>query len=435
MHVHYRQIHVESDPGSAIPDLSEAFAGQRGGLCGAAVPGVLWLITGLHTGNVGFVVEVHDEDPPLDPIWEDVVEVSFRPVSERSSLVQWAGEAAWDLNLDQTDYRVRYCARGMDEGRELDTRVAGKPQADSYLLQFWPAPPCADRVVRQTSRNAAYWHRYARELPPPPTAEQRAETERLVRQAEEPAAEERSLHREQWEWGGRQPSEGLRGVGGNIRGLLRFDSDLVHALGAAGPEIQRAVAQLAARRACAAAGLTDVPWVTPALTALMQKHPLPPPFDDTARLWGYLRSDPQVPRRSVLEAIPPERPPYRPPTSPPAAGWRQVPDVNSGDGPGPQRLGQALGALVPTGPASQSTTPTAGVGQGAAVVVQTSGTPRGPERISQPHFALPAVLAAAESDPLKAALEAVWHAVNTYGEHYAELLEEIRSECVEQLEE
>ncbi|MDH6554884.1 hypothetical protein [Streptomyces sp. SAI-041] len=433
VHVHYSQIYVESDPDSAIPDLSEAFAGQRGGLCGAAVPGVLWLITGLHTGNVGFVVEVHDEDPPLDPIWEDVVEVSFRPMSERTSLVQWAGEAAWDLNLDQTDYRVRYCAQRMDEGRKLDTRVVGKPQADSYLLQFWPAPPRADRVVRQTSQNAAYWHRYARELPPPPTPEQRAETERLARQAEERAAEERRLHREQWEWGGQLPSEGLRGVGGNVRGLLRFDSDLVHALDAAGPEVQRTVASLAARRACAAAGLTDVPWVTQALTALTQKRPLPPPFDDTARLWENLRSDPQVPRRSVLEAIPPGRPPYRPPTPPAAAEWTWVPATDSENGSTLPGLGQALGALVPTGPASHGTTPTAGVGQGAAVVVHTSGTPRGPERISQPHFALPAVLAAAEPDPLKAALDAVWHAVNTYGEHYPELLEKIRSACVEQL--
>ncbi|WP_409467438.1 hypothetical protein [Streptomyces sp. HC307] len=435
VHVHYGQVYVESDPESANPDLSEAFAGQSGGLCGAAVPGVLWLITGLHTGNVGFVVEVHDEAPPLDPVWEDVVEVSFRPVSERTSLVQWAGEAAWDLDLARTDYRVRYCARGMDEGRELDTRVAGEPQADSYLLQFWPAQPRPDRVVRQTSRNAAYWHRYARELPPPPTPEQRAETERLARQAEERAAEERRLHRERREWGGRLPSEGLRGVGGNVRGLLRFDSDLVHALDAAGSEVQRAVASLAARRACEAAGLTDVPWVTQALTALTKRRPLSSPFDDAARLWETLRSDPRVPRRSVLEAIPPERPPYRPPTPPAATGWSWVPAAESGDNGRRRRgLGRALGALVPTAPAGDRPTPTGGVGHGAAVVVHASGNPRGPERISQPHFALPAVLAAAEPAPLRAALDAVWAAVNTYGERYPELLEEIRSACAEQVE-
>ncbi|MFJ5223925.1 hypothetical protein [Streptomyces sp. NPDC088400] len=434
VHVHYGQIYVESDPDSGIPGLSEAFAGQSGGLCGAAVPGVLWLITGLHTGNVGFVVEVHDEEPPLDPVWEDVVEVSFRPVSERTSLVQWAGEAAWDLDLARTDYRVRYCARGMDKGRERDTRVSGEPQVDSYLLQFWSAPPGPDRVVRQTSRNAASWHRHARELPPPPTPEQRAETERLARQAEERAAEERRLHREQWEWGGRLPSVRLRGVVGGVRGLLRFDSDLVHALDAEGPEVQRAVALLAARRACEAAGLIDVPWVTQAFTALEERRPLPPPFDDTARLWETLRSDPKVPTRSVLEAIPPERPPYRPPTPPPAAGWTWVPAEESRDnGRGRRGLGRALGRFVPTVPADERATAIGVVGHGAAVVVQATANPRGPVRISQPHFALPAVLAAAEPDPLKAALDAVCHAVNTYGGHYQELLEEIRSACAERV--
>lgn len=49
--VHYGQLYVESSENSA--DLHECFAGQRNGLCGAAVPGKLFLITGLHTGKVG----------------------------------------------------------------------------------------------------------------------------------------------------------------------------------------------------------------------------------------------------------------------------------------------------------------------------------------------------------------------------------------------
>lgn len=76
--------------------------------------------------------------------------------------------------------------------------------------------------------------------------------------------------------------------------------------------------------------------------------------------------------------------------------------------------------------------PTGGAGHGAAAA-HASGTVRGPERISQLYFALPAVLAAAEPDSLKAALDAVWHAVGTYGEHYPELLEEIRSACADQV--
>ncbi|WP_245599334.1 hypothetical protein [Embleya scabrispora] len=54
-------------------------------------------------------------------------------------MAQWAAEAAWDLDLTRPDYRVRYCARGMDEGRQLSTGGAKDPQADSYLLQFRPA--------------------------------------------------------------------------------------------------------------------------------------------------------------------------------------------------------------------------------------------------------------------------------------------------------
>lgn len=272
VHVHCGQIYVESDPNGTIPDLSEAFAGQSGGLCGAAVPGVLWLITGLHTGNVGFLVEVHNEDPPPDPVWEDV-------------------------------------------------------------------------------------------------------------------------------------------------------------------EVQRAVASLAARRACEAAGLIGVSWVTQALTALTERRPLPPPFDDTDRMWETLHSHRQVPRRSVRKAVPPERPPYRPLTPPAAAGWTRLPAAGSGDNGVRRRgLGRALDAFVATMPAADSPVPTGSVGHGAAAV-HASGAPRGPERISQPHFALPAVLAAADPDPLKAALDAVWHAVGTYGERYPELLEEIRSACADQVEE
>ncbi|MFJ3673246.1 hypothetical protein ACIPSE_42980 [Streptomyces sp. NPDC090106] len=431
--MHYRQIYVESDPDMGTSGLSEAFAGQSGGLCGAAVPGELFLVTGLHTGSVGFVVEVHDEEPALDPVWEDVVEVSFQPVSDRTHLVQWAGEAAWDLHLDRTDYRVRYCAQGMDEGHELDTRVAGEPQTERYLLQFWPAPPGPDRVIRQTSQSAAYWHRFARELPPPPTPQQRAETERLARQTEERAAEERRLDAERWKWGGRLPSERLRGVGGNVQGLLRFDSDLVHTLDTAGSEVQRAAALLAARRACEAAGLTGVLWVDQALDALTRGHPLPPPFDDTDRMWAALGCDPQVPERSVPAAVPPEQPPYRPPTGPAEAGAVWIPAEGPEDSArSRQGLGRVLGALVAAAPAERLTSKRE-VRCGAVAAERVVGASRGPEQISQPYFALPAVLAAAEPDPLRASLDAVWHAVATFGEDYPELLEEIRSVCVDKV--
>ena len=77
--------------------------------------------------------------PPVDDGWEEVVEVSFAPRSARVALVEWAGTASWPLELERVDYRVRYCATGMEAGRARDTLLEGEPPLDRYLLQFWPA--------------------------------------------------------------------------------------------------------------------------------------------------------------------------------------------------------------------------------------------------------------------------------------------------------
>ncbi|WP_328491752.1 hypothetical protein OHS59_02675 [Streptomyces sp. NBC_00414] len=438
VYVHYSQIYVESDPDSFGPDLTEAFAGQTAGLCGAAIPGALWLSTGLHTGRVGFAVEVHDDAPPVDPVWEDVVEVSFHPVSERSTLMQWAAEDTWELDLAEISYRVRYCARGMDQGRNKDTRMSEEPQVDSYLLQLWPAPPGPDQVIRQTAEVAAYWHDYARKQPPPPTPEQRAEAERQAREAREKAERERLRAVEQWRWGGRLPSEALRTVGGNVRGLLRFDAALVHALDTAGPEVQRSVALLAARRACAAAGLDGLDWVAAALTALAERRPLPPPFDDSAHMWETLSRDPSVPARTVGEAVPPARPPFDAPAIPgspaavsrpaPRPKWVSRPPVTgpAATAPGsPARPGLTKVSELQVLPGLSQLPGPPVDGPVECIVSVTSGPPDPSLRMSQPHM----VTGAAEADPLQAALDAVYAAVATYGEDYQVLLDEVRAAC------
>ncbi|NUT91802.1 MAG: hypothetical protein HOY78_07195 [Saccharothrix sp.] len=160
--VHYGQLSVESDV-EIGGDMGECFGGQRNGLLGAAVPGALFLMTGLHTGEVGFTVELHDTEPPPTPEWEDVVEASFRPVGD-AALVGWAGEWSEDLDLAETDYRVRYCGLGMDRENAGEPE---DPELERYLLQFWPAPPAPDAVVRKSSAQAAYWHDFARKQPPP----------------------------------------------------------------------------------------------------------------------------------------------------------------------------------------------------------------------------------------------------------------------------
>ena len=136
-------------------------AGQANGLCGASVPRQLLMVTGLHTGEVPFRVEWWPEEPPLGEAWEDVVEVPYDVEQPVLSLQSF--EHFFEVELPRTGpHRARYSAAGLDAGRELDTTDEGEVAPDRYLLQLWPAEPAPDKVVRQTSETAAYWHGVAR---------------------------------------------------------------------------------------------------------------------------------------------------------------------------------------------------------------------------------------------------------------------------------
>ncbi|GAA0245759.1 hypothetical protein GCM10010492_51510 [Saccharothrix mutabilis subsp. mutabilis] len=292
--VHYGQLSVESDV-EIGGDMGACFGGQRNGLLGAAVPGTLFLMTGLHTGEVGFTVELHDSEPSLGAEWEDVVEASFRPIGE-ASLVGWAGEWSEELGLAETDYRVRYCGVGMDRDN------AGEPEdveQERYLLQFWPAPPAPDAVVRQTSAQAGYWHAFARRQPPPPTPEER-ERARLAAEEERRRADERARHEALVrEWGGVLPDPRLVAMRRPALNLARMDRPLLDALADAPEQVQRGIARWAARRACVEAGLDGVAWIAPALDAVDRGEPLPPPFEDDREPWDRLLSDPTVPQTLI----------------------------------------------------------------------------------------------------------------------------------------
>ncbi|MFF5125952.1 hypothetical protein ACFY41_03310 [Streptomyces syringium] len=292
--VHYGQMYVAS--GEDGPELGGSFAGQTNGLCGGAVPGELFLVTGLHTGSVDLTVEAGGHEPSVDDSWQEIVEVSFLPQSTETVLMEWAGEHQWPLDLEQVSYRVRYSATGMDEADELGARTEEEPRQERYLLQFWPAPPTADTVIKQTSRTAAYWHGVARRLPPPPSAEEQAETalrKRLEQEKEEERLEAAS-------WGGRLPSERLRQIGGNVSGMVELDPELVHAIAATTPQTQRAIAVWVARRALSLAGLCALDWVAPALEAAEGGQTLPAPFDDVDRVWDMLFTDQRVPETTVV---------------------------------------------------------------------------------------------------------------------------------------
>lgn len=243
--VAYSQIYVES--GEDYAYLHECFAGQRNGLCGAAVPGKLFLITGLHTGDVGFAVEVHDGMPSVEYSAEEVVEVSYRPIGDAALVTLEGSGGPWPLELEpQVDYRVRYSAWNMDAGHQAGPPMADEPPVDRYLLQFWPARTAPDRVVKETGKEAAYSHKFARELPTPAQlAELKAEKARH--------ADEQRLAEHAAAWGGALPSARIEGIR-FARELSAVDRRLVDAFERTDPETLRAIARWVARRACVEAG-------------------------------------------------------------------------------------------------------------------------------------------------------------------------------------
>lgn len=302
--VHYAQVYVESLRADerVYPDLAACFAGQSNGLCGAAVPGVLFLNTGLHTGKVPFRAELHDE-PPSGDGWQEIVEVSFQPAG-KVMLAEWGGGKTWPLEVARTPYRVRYCATGVDEGHDPGMRTDDDPAPDRYLLQFWPDPdgPAPDRIIRQTSEMAAYWHRFAREQPPLPSPDEQAEMtaagERARAQRQHQAEKSFREAVDRALWGEYRPSERMRAAGGGA--LAKLDPDLADALEAAGPETQRHIARWVTRRALGEARLTEMPWIAAALAAMDADEPPQFPFDHDGRLARtLLLTDEALPRTTV----------------------------------------------------------------------------------------------------------------------------------------
>ncbi|WLS45592.1 hypothetical protein Q3V37_30335 [Micromonospora profundi] len=390
--VAYGQIYVTS---RELPDMSEAFAGQVNGLCGAGQPGALFLMTGTHSGRVRFTVELHDVEPPAAAQeWEDVVEASFLPKAAVADLVPW-GEgslARLPLTVEGQDatwqpvYRVRYCAMGMDQGRDpfggLDpderdedghTYLDRRP--DRYLLCLWPEGTTgggrgdgvtrADAILRQTSGAAAYWHAWACSLPSPPTLWEQVEAEKHKRLERERRDQEYRMRHELRRWGGRPPSERLRQVHGNIFGIVLLDRDLVDGVAGVAAVTQRRIAIWAARQAFTVAGIADLDWLRPAWTALDRGMPLPAEFADPTALRTRIQGTSSV--RLVLQS------------ARPAGRSTADPFLTALDAP-----------------------------------------------VDPVAMALPALAAAGESDPLQAALEALWAAVSTYAFRRAEFLADVR---------
>lgn len=160
--VQYGQAYIELD-GSFDGAMDSCFRGQNNGLCGAQMPAILFLLTGLHTGIVSIAIHLFDAEPVIDESWEEIVEVSFLAPKGEITLMEWAADQGVSISVPAGSYRARYQGRAMQIANELDTNVDDTP-VDHYRLDLWAAPLSPDRIVKQTSTVAAYWHDWASKL-------------------------------------------------------------------------------------------------------------------------------------------------------------------------------------------------------------------------------------------------------------------------------
>jgi hypothetical protein len=313
IHVHYGFLWLLADGEQQPADLLATRAGQRNGLCGAAVPGVLSMMTGLHTGNVPVTVRWHDEEPPLDDEWADVVEAPFAPAEPGMTLSAFDQSVAFRLPAAGS-LRVRYSGAGLDAARDQDTRISGLP-LDRYRLDLWPAPPAPDEVIRETAKIAAYWHKYARTAPAV-TAEERAakagaalgrRKTMATRVTAKPAQRATTT----------RPTALSRAVparAGVPAIVSAADQAVLDALARLDPPTQRAAARWLARRAFEIAELAELDWVRPALAAMDRGDPLPEPFTSLSAVYPRVLPDGQQSPRGAKPGEPRHRPSFALPT-------------------------------------------------------------------------------------------------------------------------
>jgi hypothetical protein len=152
----YGMLTIEWDEDFGDGDPAPHFAGQVNGLAGAARPGRLWLVLARRSGGSAVRIETTDAPPEVDPLAEDVVEVSIIiPPGAQPQWVTWAAEETGVLELEAGSYRARVSARGRDAGADGEF---AEEVVDSYVVELWPGDPAPDTILRTTSRDAAYWH-------------------------------------------------------------------------------------------------------------------------------------------------------------------------------------------------------------------------------------------------------------------------------------
>ena len=167
LNIYYGQYYIDtvtdpeedSDSDEAYLEPDEAFVGQTNGICGSAMRGKLFFVTGIRDGVASIAVELLESPPTLDDQYDECVEVPFQNPGAQLFLCEWACEEAHPLKIPTGEYRVRYSIAAMDKDYEDDSDFEQPISGQRYLIQLWPSDQRPDEIIKRSSEIAAYWHR------------------------------------------------------------------------------------------------------------------------------------------------------------------------------------------------------------------------------------------------------------------------------------
>lgn len=164
--VEYGQFYIIPDEDNFDVDAwdpDSAFENQQNGLCGAAVNGHVFFVTGIQNGTISVDVQLCEACPELDESYEEITEVSLTVNTLPVFLSEWGSEETHQLDLAEGSYRLRYSIDGMN--KDYDDEVEGEEYWKSplpgqrHLIQLWACEPGADQILKQTTSVAKYWHK------------------------------------------------------------------------------------------------------------------------------------------------------------------------------------------------------------------------------------------------------------------------------------
>lgn len=386
------------DGENEYPLLEQALANQPN-----AGDGKTMVVLSPHQNNfeMQIDVEVFTARPPIDDDqWQQIIEDHLVIGPDGVLQIDSPTTSPVDCVVTPGSYLVQISGRGfVNYGWP-----GGTTPGDVWRIRLWPADGADARAAirwdmpgygfpenERSIEGAAGWtshrapsitdvHVDSAEPDSPPakwiTVFHEDGTAQLVNRSE---LKQQAREREWAAWGGGEPIHQVLSYNGGQE-LARYDRTLVTSILAVDDSTARRIATWCARAAFDFAGLTDRPWVRPALDALTEGLPLPSPFASYAEIgtaFAQLGAD----RESELAA---------------------ADDI---DDDSESHSVVYSGSYVPL---EDRTDPYDMV-------------------VDAPSMAIPSLFSAAGDDPHRAAIETLGHTSHTYAARAAELHSELRS--------